>query len=292
MYMQITTLCNMACAHCCYACDPRKEYVHMDWDLYRHCLELCEACGETAQLGGGEPTCHPHFWRFLRAAVTSDCDMVWLATNGMRTKHAWALGLLSAEDGYHRLHMEWFERKIDQGEEIDEYDDLTHPWIDGTSPDDWIKLDVTLSQDMYHDPISPEIVELFEDMKHEIRDVTRTFEPYNMGSAKTNQLSGREGCCCTSVHIKPWGDVFMCGDDGSLPLGHIKDYTPDTWADLMTRIQETEEIHDMCGYYGLGRAFDEDGEPLIEYDYEQWQYDAIAAYIQGTGDWPAFMEEE
>jgi len=89
MYIQITTRCNMTCAHCCFSCTAEGE--DMSCEVYAKALDVA---GDCISIGGGEPTLHSHFWEFLLDAVVY-ADNVWLATNGSRTKDALRLAALA-----------------------------------------------------------------------------------------------------------------------------------------------------------------------------------------------------
>jgi hypothetical protein len=75
MYVQITTRCNMSCAHCGFSCTEVGE--DMSFEVFRAAL----GCDEHIEIGGGEPTIHPMFWQFLGEAL-GNVEYVWLATNG------------------------------------------------------------------------------------------------------------------------------------------------------------------------------------------------------------------
>ena len=63
----------------------------MDFDTFKKCLEWGE---DYISLGGGEPTIHPDFEKFLLTAI-SECEYVWLATNGKHTRRALLLAKLA-----------------------------------------------------------------------------------------------------------------------------------------------------------------------------------------------------
>lgn len=82
MYAQITTRCNMACAHCCFGCGRRG--VDMGLETFGAVLKCCEGI---LTLGGGEPTVHPQFWTMLRLALGEGLH-VSVITNGKRSRDA------------------------------------------------------------------------------------------------------------------------------------------------------------------------------------------------------------
>lgn len=190
MYFQITTRCNMACAHCCFACRPGygKDMSH---EVFVAGLELAVRSGEWICIGGGEPTIHPHFWAFLRKAVEYNEKAnypelkVWLATNGRRKRDALRLA-----------------RMTKNGEIL-----------------------AVLSRDQFHAPIDPAVVEAFEELKnHRKLDgySYQRFSPFEgirtntritpHGSALVNKVyTEKEDCCCGDLLIYPDGKIFACG---------------------------------------------------------------------------------
>lgn len=92
MYIQITTQCNMKCAHCCFECEPGKG-THMTVGTFRKALALCD---EFVTIGGGEPTVHPKFETILLMAVAyvSECG-VHVITNGKHKRRALMLAGLT-----------------------------------------------------------------------------------------------------------------------------------------------------------------------------------------------------
>ena len=133
MYIQITDHCNMACAHCCYSCSPRKKNF-MSTSLFKATVNLAGVYGENIVIGGGEPTTHPKFWEIFGLSLSNpNVEYVWMATNGKIGNIAIALAGLSI------------------GSE---------------------KFGVALSQDCYHEPINPKTVEFFQRAKLEIRNVS------------------------------------------------------------------------------------------------------------------------
>jgi hypothetical protein len=93
VYLQITTRCNMLCAHCCFSSTAEGE--DMPFEVFKAAIRWDDS---QVTLGGGEPTLHPEFWKILAYAV-SQSDYVWLATNGSRTDDAIALARLASSDG-------------------------------------------------------------------------------------------------------------------------------------------------------------------------------------------------
>jgi organic radical activating enzyme len=125
MYIQLTTRCNMTCEHCCFACTSKG--VDLPKELaFRAIDQAAENC-DSITIGGGEPTLHPDFWEILAYAIEQGENVAesWVSiiTNGKRTEDALALAFLA----------------------------------------DHCLLSAELSQDSYHDPVNPLVVETFKD---------------------------------------------------------------------------------------------------------------------------------
>lgn len=129
MYIEITNYCNMTCAHCCGNYPLSGE--NMSFETFKKALEYSS---EYVAIGGGEPTLHPEFEKFIFYAMGQKwMDNVWLATNGTHKERTLAL-----------LNMS-------------QHTDL---------------ISVALSLDEFHDPIDYEIIEAFKKSKSEIRDTS------------------------------------------------------------------------------------------------------------------------
>lgn len=180
MYFQITTRCNMSCAHCSFSCELGKPGEHMTKRTLANAIYFAKKVGdEYWAIGGGEPTMHPEFWdvfgRFMEAAQSNGAN-VWMATNGSLTKRALALANLASADRFESA------------------------------------FNITLSQDYYHDPIDSRVVNVFKAMNHDIRDVTRSGRGVtNIGAAEINGVGETDHCACQDIHISPNGDVRLCG---------------------------------------------------------------------------------
>lgn len=205
MYIQITTVCNMACPHCIFACSPQKKGEHMSRVIFKKALAYANAIGSAVTLGGGEPTLHPEFWAYLGEAIaTLEEGLLWMATNGTRKRTALALAKL-AKAGV---------------------------------------MGCALSVDSYHelDKVSKEVMQVFESV--EIRNVDE--HVINKGAAYENGVGDRDGCGCNTLHVKPNGDVFMCGCPNSIKLGGIEALENEALMELVREIgEETGECGDL-----------------------------------------------
>ena len=195
MYLQIVTRCNMTCAHCCFAATGKGDT--MTRETYMAALQLAMRYGDYVTLGGGEPTVHKEFFEYLDKAIefylAGSFDLPPLViTNGkLKTKA-------------HKL--------------LD--------YVEDEKP-----LYVELSQDEWHDPIDPLVVQRFR--RHQaakdrarysfgsgIRDdggagirtvgsivaVGRAADP-----ARGIQTNPDFKCCCEDVLCDPNGVLWSCG---------------------------------------------------------------------------------
>lgn len=111
MYLQITTRCNMLCAHCCFRCKARGT--DMSRETFLAAVRMAYDHGTSITIGGGEPTLHPLLFDFIGIAA-AHCEETapWVITNGKRKREALQLvhlmtqGTIGAElsrDQYHEL---------------------------------------------------------------------------------------------------------------------------------------------------------------------------------------------
>ena len=200
--MQITTRCNMECAHCCYSCTSKGD--DMSLDTFRAALDMCEEHGSAPFLGGGEPTIHPHFETILLesiACAASDIldGQVGIITNGKMTRRAMQLHALAKGN----------------------------------------VIFAELSRDQYHEPIEYSVVQAFESLGDGTRWTRGTrdtsgqgrIEPLPHGRAR--ELLGFDDddmiednrddrdCPCEQWVVKPNGDIHQCGCDDSPKVGSV-----------------------------------------------------------------------
>ncbi len=243
-YLQITTRCNMQCAHCCYSCSPHKGE-HMRWDVVCDAIAFArDMDSEVISIGGGEPTLHPRFFDILRIAL-QDFHYVWMATNGSRTKTMWRLARILDEDDFPRR---------------------------GVSEEDCIflsdsdQLHIALSQDYFHRSINYKVADYWKSRskgsssKYSIRDVPSSFYGVaNQGRAKINQLGvDNKHCICNGLFINPKGQLKMCGCKNSPIIGDVWRGIEDKWKDFM----DTEEYHSTECYNEARKHIEENDKVL------------------------------
>lgn len=192
MYLQITTLCNMRCPHCCARTHAGMPFEHMNLKTYRKALSLSLDYSGSVSLGGGEPTLHPDFWQFFGLALSAPyIESLWLATNGSKKETTLALAAIALESNV---------------------------------------VGITLSQDAYHSPISDEVVAFFGTHKDSLETRDVTYDVIDTGFATDNQLgSTTDICACPETFIKPNGDIFMCGCEDALQIGTVWDFDSDIY---------------------------------------------------------------
>jgi organic radical activating enzyme len=255
MYLQITTKCNMTCAHCCYSCG--KNGKHMDYEMALRAMDfICRYDDETLTIGGGEPTLHPRFFDILRVALR-DFNYVWMATNGSQTKVMERLANIIDGVDYESFAKEDYCTCDDP----DDDDCYCEPrgLIDQED-----KLSVALSQDPWHDSINERIVRLWQgraerrmgdyrvNNEHfEIRDVSRSADGASaVGRAKRTGAGWSDHCVCSVHKINPDGKIVMCGCKGAPVIGDVCRGIDDEWEDLLAseKFRHSECYRPMKGW--------------------------------------------
>lgn len=199
-YLQITTKCNMSCRHCCYACGPKGK--HMSQKVWDAALKMIsDEEGPEASISiGGGEPTLHPQFWNYLIDAISTFDYVWLATNGSQTATALKLAKLAAKG----------------------------------------VIGCALSQDEYHDPIDPEVVEAFWEGQRkndarrysygntekydgrEIRTVTR--DPSHLSPFRDPEDGGEsDNCPCDTIIIKPDGKIRFCGCRNAPLIGNVFD---------------------------------------------------------------------
>lgn len=200
----------MRCAHCCFACTSRGQ--DMSLETYKAALRIADDLDSPISIGGGEPTLHPLFWKFLALAIKRDNE-VWLATNGSQTDDAIALAGL-AKKGV-----------IGCALSLDDYHDSIDPRVVAAFKNG------KREQPRYHD------AGRMPDLR-EIRDVTG--REIKAGRQKT----GRDTCPCDSFFVKPNGDIHICGCKRSPRMGNANEgFENIIWSMAEDEREETVECY-------------------------------------------------
>lgn len=214
MYLQLTTKCNMKCAHCCFSCTSRGK--HGDTRAILDALRFATQYTETITLGGGEPTLHPDFFQILEHAL-SEFDYVWLATNGSQTETMFRLARIMddcdedsfAQEDYCTCSSDDCECEI--------------PYIRAYS-----KLSVDLSQDPFHDPIDERVVTLWRKRANQhapstfhIRDTSQHLIHQGRARKLSDYYETRKDCMCSDRFITPTGDIKPCGCTNAPVIGNV-----------------------------------------------------------------------
>ena len=192
VYVQLTTRCNMHCAHCCYDCGP--DGYDMDEDTFRKTIEFIKDLSLTSgrrhniTIAGGEPTIHPQFEYFMKTLfrekpiIGADVDFrykrlgrVQIFTNGKLRREAEFVKMLARK----QLAV------------------------------------VNLSLDEYHEPIDEDFVDQWKQLAATndyfgISDNSKTLAPF--GRALKNHLWNTPWACLyDALFITPAGEIFSCG---------------------------------------------------------------------------------
>lgn len=198
MYTHITTKCNMTCAHCCYAANSKGE--HMDFDMFKTILKKWSGVINTGNnyivLGGGEPTMHPDFWKFLEYAQR--CGYPWLATNGSNAETSLKLCEM-AKTG-----------ELSCALSIDEWHDPIEPEVvkafkEGMVPSNHGRYKLWVPK---------------EGCGCDKREIRTVIIPFKGGRASKLPES-LDYCPCPGVQFRPNGDVYPCGCDEAPVIGTV-----------------------------------------------------------------------
>lgn len=189
MYLQITTRCNMTCAHCCFSCT--KDGEDMSLETFRAAVGL----DYKITLGGGEPTLHRHFNTILLESMAAVKNSLWVVTNGSITRKALLLASLSKSG----LITAQLSR--------DKYHDKIDPVVVEA-------FEATL---------------LINELPEGIRNTTKLEAPVLHGrgvalaglDAKNHSRKPYD-CMVSNFFVKPNGDIFQCSCEDSPKVGEIK----------------------------------------------------------------------
>ena len=182
MYIQITDKCNMLCTHCGWSCTAQG--IFMEDDIYLECCKLAQDRGDHIFLGGGEPTLHPNFIKFLGLAI------LYNGCNDLRH------GLFT------------------NGSNEDLTLNLLHAAKAGA-----IFCEVSLDDFHEYDMVSPKV----RDLANQYRMTRYIDTPIAIGRAKKLSYASRKNeCICDDLFISPNGEVYTCGCKKKM-IGHIKD---------------------------------------------------------------------
>ena len=198
-YIQITNRCLFHCAHCCFSCGPVGN--DMTWSTFRRAIEMAKEYDSHVTIGGGEPTLHAQFWRFMGYAIGQLADSdggIFIVTNGNQTHDALALarmakkGIIGAAVSKTRYHQEISQDVV----------------MAFTKPDR------RSEGSYYNDGRSQDLREIRGD------DRVRYFVPFKVGRAKDLE-SAQEGCACDAWFVEPSGLIRFCGCPGSPVVGDV-----------------------------------------------------------------------
>ena len=161
----------------------------MSPETFEAALELAEEHRDYIAIGGGEPTLHPYFWQYLGMALGTECESIWLATNGSVTKTALRLAQLA-------------RRGI---------------------------IGVALSLDAYHDTIDPLVQEAFTNgarsrrgSENDLREIRNVGEKV-VAAGRAKDWGWEEDCVCDDLFVTPQGILKQCGCKRAPTLGTVFD---------------------------------------------------------------------
>ena len=199
MYLQLTTRCNMTCAHCCFACT--KDGEDMSLETFRDAIKI----DGSITLGGGEPTLHKHFDTMLLESLAAVHGFhgdghVSVITNGSITNRALVLAQLGKA------------KVVDSQLSRDDYHDEIDPRV--------VDAFESFEKGVFGRQLG-------------IRNTTDGRDPHPHGRAVellgldddelTERTANGATCMCHDFIVKPNGEIVQCGCNDSPVVGNAKD---------------------------------------------------------------------
>lgn len=207
MYIHITTKCNMNCEHCCFSYGRNyKNAKDMPFETFKKIIDDYSPLinKHNGYITLGGAEPTLHSEFWKILGYAQSKGFPWLATNGSKTEDTLMLCDLAKK---------------------------------GT-------VAVALSQDEWHDPIDPQVIEAFQDglelkeydgyncwlppkngdeKSTDLREIRMVKKPIRGGRArKFRDERLREGCPCPGIHFKVNGDIYACGCDDAPKIGDYK----------------------------------------------------------------------
>ena len=208
MYFQITTRCNMSCAHCCYSCTFEGE--DMPWETFKLAMDrygkMSSSFKRSISIGGGEPTLHPDFWKIINYAMLY--GKPWFATNGSNTEDVLRASDM-AKKGLIRscLSIDKYHSKIDK-KVINSFKDGLTRYPMSRSPKKSIR-NKTCSWEWHSS----------KGINVDGRSIRVSRNVKKIGRSKEGVVS----CCCPTIQVKPNGTMTGCGCPDAPVVGTVKD---------------------------------------------------------------------
>jgi MoaA/NifB/PqqE/SkfB family radical SAM enzyme len=188
MYLQVTTRCNMKCAHCCFNCEPGKgEDMHCD--IVTAAIDLAYEYENSLTIGGGEPTLHPDFYAILGYALKVQ-DTPFIVTNGSirdKTLHLYDLGLKGIV-GVRLSYDQYHNRNMVDDDVFELFKKRDWLWGSAFNPTSGVR---------------------------EANSVVAQGRGRNIAGANSSE------CPCPDLHVYPNGDVYACGCNDAPLLGNV-----------------------------------------------------------------------
>ena len=179
----------------------------MSMQVFKKALKIVQNDNGILEIGGGEPTLHPHFWSIIGQSLAANLENIWMATNGSKTEMAISLANM-AKKGI---------------------------------------ISVRLSQDKYHPPIDKKVVNAFKkdysnSNSNDFRSITGSISSpiLKSGRAEENEIYSEEDCACEVWFIDPYGNFKQCGCLDSPILCNIMDVSIDHIDQLMESLTNRE----------------------------------------------------
>jgi MoaA/NifB/PqqE/SkfB family radical SAM enzyme len=179
--------------------------------VVRKALNVASSFDGFLEIGGGEPTLHPHFWAIIGESLGHNFENIWMATNGSKTKTAIKLANMAKKGIF----------------------------------------SVRLSQDEYHDSIDKRVIEAFTKDKMnstnsgDFRAIGKVLNIIKSGRAEENGIYSpveSDDCICEGWFIDPYGNFKQCGCLDAPILCNIMDKSIDEISNIMNQITNGEQV--------------------------------------------------
>lgn len=211
MYIQLTTRCNMKCAHCGFSCTNKGE--DMEWDTFVKAFEYGDGY---ITLGGGEPTLWKHYDRMIEYLESYMYEKslyieeILMVTNGSKFRKTMKLINLAQTS-----------------------QDFGGPCVS-----------VTISDDVFHDDKKQnqkliEYVDNYITQYNEMNKYNYHNKPVPIVSyRRVNKIAGSgraleskslshiklyDFCMCEDMFVAPGGTIYQCGCEDSPMIGYVGD---------------------------------------------------------------------
>ena len=209
--IQVTTKCNMSCAHCCLDRGNGQSGKNMQMDMFKGSCYCAENNTEWVTLGGGEPFMNPHIFKMIEHMLDNTELFVHIVTNGTMTKR------------------------------MSKLFDLLESWYDTD------RISIELSWDQFHDThlVEPFVYNYFKRINKLRTCGDRPLIPAGraIGLINEYEMSPHHKCACDTWQIMPTGKIMGCACHDSIQIGEIVHHGYELYQDKLIEDFEDEACY-------------------------------------------------